>query len=259
VRYLFTDSDLAADRLRYLAEVYAATTRQFVLQALGGRPGLVVDLGCGPGCTTHLLAEVSECDKAVGLDNSKHFISLADSTKTESVSFLLHDVTREPFPVGPAHVLYCRYLLTHLASPLDAMVAWGTQLRPGGLLLVEEVEWIRNSNPVFAHYLRIVEAMLAAQSNQLYVGPWLNGMEDTDVLKQRSSLVRHVPVMNHQAATMFHMNIQSWKHQPFVRKNYAKETIAELEGALAGLAAGLTGTSEIEWGLRQMVFERPCA
>ena len=92
-KYQFTDTDLAAQRLKYLADVYAESTRDFILDAVNYRPRLVLDLGCGPGYTTHLLADLTQCSQIVGLDNSKRFISLAERNKTDQVSFRLHDIT----------------------------------------------------------------------------------------------------------------------------------------------------------------------
>jgi trans-aconitate 2-methyltransferase len=255
-KYQFTDTDLAARRLEYLAKVYAASTRDFIFEAVVHRPQLVLDLGCGPGYTTHFLAQLTQCHRAIGLDNSKRFISLAEQTQANQVSFCLHEVTSVPFPVEPGDLLYCRYLLSHLDDPLNVVGQWATQLQPQGLLLIEEVEWIRTTHEVFTTYLGIIEALLANQSAQLYVGPTLNRLEHTALLKKRSSQVRHIPVSTRQAATMFYMNIQSWKHQPFVQATYAAKMIAELEDDLKSLSTAPNNTGDIEWGLRQLVLER---
>ena len=93
MRYLLGDTYLAARRLKVLAEVYKESTRSFVLESVDDDPHLLVDLGCGPGHTTHFLADILRCDRAVGLDNSEHFIELARKTETDLISFRLHDVT----------------------------------------------------------------------------------------------------------------------------------------------------------------------
>ena len=162
--YLFGDTDIAARRLQVLAEVFADSTRQFLLQAATGTRHLAVDLGCGPGFSTHLLASVVACDQVVGFDKSQYFITLARETTTATVSFHLHDVASAPLPVPPADLLFCRLLLTHLREPHSVIARWATQLRPGGLLLMEEVEWIDTGHPVFKPYLDIVEALLRHQS-----------------------------------------------------------------------------------------------
>jgi len=256
VQYLFGDSDIAARRLEVLAEVFAEPTRAFVLEAVAERPRLAVDLGCGPGCSTKFLAGILDFDCIVGLDSSEHFISLAKKNQPEKFSFHLHDVTTVPFPVEPGDMLYCRFLLTHLPDPQAVVAEWAAQLRPKGLLLMEEVEWIRTRNSVFGFYLSIVEDMLTDKSAALYVGPALDRLRSAPGLERRSSKVANLLVPTHHAAAMFYLNIRTWKDQPFVRDNYSVSTIERLEKDLENLAGKSSGEMEIEWGLRQIVFER---
>ena len=81
-----------------------------------------------------------------------------------------HDVTQVPFPDGPVDLLYSRFLLTHLSDHRNVLDRWATQLHDQGLLMLEEVEAIDTDNEVFRLYLEIVEAMLAEQSQNLYIG-----------------------------------------------------------------------------------------
>ncbi len=256
MEYLFGDTDTAASRLKVLADTFAESTSAFLCGLSIGKPALTIDLGCGPGYSTHLLADALECERIVGLDNSEHFISIARRAETGRVSFLLHDVTSLPFTLREADILYCRMLLTHLKDPLSLIARWATQLRPEGLLLIEEVEWIRTSNFVFNSYIEIVEKMLEGQSNNLYIGPLLDGLEDTEAVKRRASSVRRLSVENRRAAAMFYLNLQHWRDTPFIRRNYSPEVIDKLGRDLKDIGNGLEGVSEIEWGLRQVVYEK---
>jgi trans-aconitate 2-methyltransferase len=75
--YAFGDSAAAARRLDLLADLFAPTTRA-LLERFAGRPlDLAVDLGCGTGHTTRLLASVLGPRRAVGLDQSASFVALA--------------------------------------------------------------------------------------------------------------------------------------------------------------------------------------
>src|SRR5207244_1657699 len=74
VSYAFGDSDLAAYRLQQLAVVFAPSTREFLLREGLPQCRQAVDLGSGPGCTTHLLAETLGCERVVGLDCSPRFV-----------------------------------------------------------------------------------------------------------------------------------------------------------------------------------------
>jgi SAM-dependent methyltransferase len=256
MQYQFGDTELAAHRLEVLAGVYADSTRAFLRKAVTDSPRLALDLGCGPGFTTHLLAETVRCEQAIGLDSSEHFISLAKNTATKRISFITHDVTSVPFPVEASDLIFCRYLLSHLREPHALVSKWATQLRPRGLLLMEENEWIFTHNEVFALYLNIVDAMLEHQSVELYVGKTLDRLEDNDVIRRKSSEVRRVRVATRRAAAMFYMNIQTWKHQPFIRENYPASVIEDLQKDLEKLAGQSGDEISIEWGLRQIVFER---
>lgn len=254
-RYAFGDTNLAASRLATVAEVFAPTSRSFLSDFAQGPFDLALDLGCGPGHTTHLLAKVLRPRRVVGIDRSEYFVSLARSTATNGVSFVEHDVTVVPFPTGAADLIYCRFLLTHLAHPQRMVEEWSTQLRPGGILLLDEVEWIRTTHPVFGAYLEIVAAMLDGQGNELYVGPLLETMPDPVGLRRRSSRLATLVPASHQAAEMFLMNLRVWRDEPFVREAYGEETLSNLASDLAALAeSGSSG--EIVWGLRQLAYQR---
>ncbi len=254
--YAFGDTDLAARRLALLAETFADSSRAFMREAGDGRPGKAADLGCGPGYSTHLLADSLMPGHTVGLDNSESFLDLARPTASDNVSFRLHDITTGPFPCGPYDLLFSRFELTHLRRPEAVVELWGSQLSPRGVLLMEEVEYVGTTHPVFTSYLDIQQAMLTEQGNLLYIGPVLDAISGTDSLERRSSNVQAIPIPADRAAAMFHMNIGVWRHNDFVRRTYAKPDLDELEAALAAMASGRTHTSPVEWGLRRIVMQR---
>jgi trans-aconitate 2-methyltransferase len=254
--YTFGDSAVAARRLELLAQAFADSSREFLTACGAGGSRLAVDLGCGPGCSTRLLAEVVGCERVVGLDISEAFLEQARQQSTEQISFRVHDFTSVPLPVGPCDLLYARFELSHVREPTQLIHAWATQLSTGGLLLLEETEWIETSQPAFARYLRIVDSMLADQGARLYVGSDLSRIAATDTLKLRMSRLCRPTVSNQMAATLFHLNIQTWKHQRFIREQFSPVMIGELEEELERLARAAPPQPVIQWGLRQLAFER---
>ncbi len=253
--YLFKDTDRAADRLRILADVFAVSSHAFMQDVVNTAPEVALDLGCGPGYTTRLLADTTHCGRAIVLDSSEHFLTLAARSASKRLSFVRHDVTQIPFPTGLSDLIFCRMLLTHLQDPLSVIERWSTQLRPQGLLLMEEVEWIRTTHSLFRDYLTIVAAMLEQQANQLYIGPQLDKQQTNQEIKRRISRVYHLPVSTAQAASMFFLNVQTWKSQPFVQQHYSVSIIDQIERNLQELAETSTNTDEIEWGMRQIAYE----
>ena len=58
--YAFGDSAPAARRLALLADLFEPASQPFLARFAGRQLGLAVDLGCGTGYTTRLLASVLE-------------------------------------------------------------------------------------------------------------------------------------------------------------------------------------------------------
>jgi SAM-dependent methyltransferase len=249
-------SELAAARLELVARVFEPATRALLREAGPGARDLGIDLGCGPGHTTALLAEVVRCRRTVGLDLSSEFIERARGHASDRVSFQVHDVTTVPFPLGPADLLYCRFLLTHLRDPAELLARWATQLAPGGLLMVEEVEWIVTSSPTLEEYLEILDRMLRSQSNQLYVGPELERAPVPGSLAKRKSAIFQLPVFPAHAAAMFGMNLRTWRGHSFVRENLEEREIQRLERDLDALRTHPPAGVGIVWQLRHLVYQR---
>jgi trans-aconitate 2-methyltransferase len=255
--YLFGDSDKAAQRLKLLACVYQESTRAFLENAAGSvRFQLALDLGCGPGFTTHLISDTLRCDRVMGLDASASFIRMARATVGERISFLEHDITAIPFPSGCANLIFSRFLLTHLRDPDFVVAKWATQLEPNGLLLLEETENIHTVHPVFGRYLAIVEATLARQSNRLHAGHLVACLDSPGGLKATFSELRSLPVRNCDAASMFVLNLNTWKDSEFVRANYSRDSIVELEQALTEIAVTESSAREIEWNMHQAAWRK---
>ncbi len=260
--YLFGDSDLAAERLRLLAEVFAASTRAFLEQLVAQDPGQILDLGCGPGSTTRLLADVFPRAEVRGLDNSDHFIGIARRVPRKRISYTLADVT-QPLPGGPYDLIYCRYLLTHLAQPELVIAAWAGHLRPRALLAIEENDWIRAEEPAFSKYLGIAEALLGAGGNKLYIGAFLDRSTRWQSVAKQSSELVPIAASNRDAARMFLMNLHSWRSQPagstarrFVEEHHQPSELDRLQRDLEALANDDPARSSIVFGRRRLVLQR---
>jgi hypothetical protein len=158
--------------------------------------------------------------------------------------------------VGPADLLYCRLLLTHLRDPIQLFERWATQLNPGGLLMLEEVESIATNAPALERYLEILDQMLRSQSNRLYIGSELESAPVPRSLAKRKSRILEFPVFPAHAATMFAMNLRTWRDHPFVREHVEEREIERLERDLDALRTQARTSVGIVWKLRHLVFQR---
>jgi trans-aconitate 2-methyltransferase len=253
--YLFGQSDLAALRLEKLGEIFDSASEAFL-----GSPELadgaqsVIDLGCGTGLTTALLA--SRFGAATGLDVADDFLALAASRGISGATFLRHDTTAMPLPGAPAGLIFCRFLLTHLTSPLEALGRWQSQLAPGGLFAAQEVEAIETRSEPISAYLRLLELVLNERKHELYIGPTL-GSQDFGGWRVRRNGVRVHAVDGRRAAEMFAINLQVWRTAPETKNHLTPREVDELEQGLRRKASGMADQGEVVWKLRELVLEKP--
>lgn len=115
----------------------AATTR--LLLALAGplpeRPR-VVDIGCGPGTSTLLLAELTGGD-VLGVDTHEPFL---DELRRRGGTGLNAPMQDLPLPAGSVDLIWAEgsaYIMGFDA----ALAAWRPLLAPDGVLVLTEAEW----------------------------------------------------------------------------------------------------------------------
>ena len=258
-KYAFGDSALAAARLSLLADTYAESSARFLRQSIDFRPELAADLGCGPGYLTHLLAATLNPIRTIGFDNSQNFLAQALPTGNQSVKFERHDITVAPFPHRPFDLMFGRFVLTHLRDPESVIESWINQLRPCGILLIEEVESIESSIPAFATYLDMQESMLMEQGNLLYVGPRIGAIAGFANARLKTNQVTYLNVAPSRAANMFHMNLESVREREFFRRSCDQVELDRLDQDLRAIAqCGTCGSTDpaVKWGLRQIALER---
>ena len=253
--YAFGDSAAAARRLDLLAALFEPTTRAFLEQSAGRELGLAVDLGCGTGHTTRLLASVLGPRRTLGLDQSASFVARATGAAPPGVGFAVHDVTTVPFPAGPADLCFCRLLLSHLPDPAAVVAAWATQLAPDGLLLVDEVDQIHTADPALHGYLEVIGALLASRGQTLEVGPLLHRLPDPPGLARRHDRVAVLAPPAGRAAAMFAENLGVWGGQA-VRDGLADRRELDALGADLAAVAGGGRAATITWELRQIAWQR---
>lgn len=253
--YAYGDSELAAARLGLVAQVFDPTSRAFLERAAGGPVELAVDLGCGPGYTTRLMADVLRPERTVGLDRSGPFVERARSGAPAGVEFVRHDVREVPFPVGSADLIYSRLLLSHLPDRPEVLARWATQLAPGGRVLLDELEDVETEDPWFLAYVKLASARVAWGGGRLLVGPELEAAPDPEGLTREASDVVTFSPARGRAASIFRMNMDVLIHDPLVREAHSDEELGELRGAL-GRIEGADAHVPSTWHLRQMVFRR---
>jgi trans-aconitate 2-methyltransferase len=254
-RYTFGDTPVAARRLQLLSDAFESSTRAFLVEAAPGAPGVALDLGCGAGASTRLLAEVTGARHTVGVDTSTAFLEVASGQPAPGIGFVCHDATTVPLPGAPADLIYCRLLLAHVPDPAATVRAWATQLAPGGRLLVDEMEWIDAAHPVLAAYEAVVLDLVASRGAPMYAGPMVATILGAPGWRQCGNAVRKVSIPAPTAARIYELNLTTWRDDPHIREHHSADQIDGLARDLRELAES-TGADPVVWALRQVAFER---
>ena len=265
--YTFGDTDVEAARLALVSEIFGPTSEELLAQAVERPPALAYDLGCGPGHTTRLVAKATGATLTVGLERSEAHLVRARAGAPEGVRFVTWDVGDLPFPAGPADLAYARLLLAHLEDPVAAASSWATQLNVGGLLVIDELEWIATDHPVLQAHLHLASSLAATTGAKMCAGPLLAGLGDVPGLRRRLRRVVELPVPTATSAAMFEMSLDAWGKGILAAGLCDRGVLCELADALSALRDS-PATGEITWGLHQAVYEvlapgaratRPCA
>jgi SAM-dependent methyltransferase len=244
----------AQRRLDLWAEMFAPASRPFLASTPPG-PDLALDLGCASGHTTRLLAETLRPRRCVGIDMSAGHLEAARATAAEGVEFVEHDATEAPFPTGPADLIYCRFLLPHVRDPLAAVRGWAGQLRPGGRILLDEVERIGgdedDTGPVH-RYLEMGGLLEQRHGGaRPEVGPLLGSGAFPAPLRSISNEVVTLRPPARIAASIFLLNLRAWRRDPVLAERASD--LDRLRSELEAMAAS-TATAPVTWHLRQVAL-----
>jgi len=254
--YTFGDTDEASSRLRHLAVLYEPETRALLERSPIRSPHVAIDLGCGPGWSTVLVREILEPRRTIGLDASERFILEARRNHGPELEFHVRDVIHAPFPVANPDVLFCRFLLTHIAPPGDALAAWAKGAAPGAILFIHETESLQAENPAIHRYYELVGLLQEHYGQALYIG----GLLEAFLERSGWNILESERIMLDKPArkmTELHLsNLRTWRNDEYAKKAFNPAEIDELQRSLADIVSGKTNAGIVVNVARQIVARR---
>ena len=169
------------ERLRILSRVMQPTTLS-LLYRVGIQPGMAcLDAGSGGGDVTFDLARLTgPGGRVVGIDSDQTVIEIARcetaKRKLENVDFWLADIARSELK-SDFDLVYARFLLTHLRDPGAVLSRMRQALRPGGVLVVEDIDFrghfCHPDNPAFWRYVELYTETVRRRGGDANIGPRL--------------------------------------------------------------------------------------
>ena len=181
IEYAIRGGLAGRERLRILARtLHSGTSALF--DRLGVGAGMrCLDVGCGGGdVTLELARRVGPRGQVVGVDIDATKLGLARQEAAEqgitNVEFRALDIRSGDAGTG-FDLVYARFLLTHLADPASAIAAFGRALRPGGLLIVEDIDFKGSfawpETAAFRRYCELYYAVVHRRGGDPDIGPRL--------------------------------------------------------------------------------------
>ena len=113
-----------------------------LLPLLPSAPASIIDLGCGTGSLSVLLAEAGHAVR--GVDFSARMVEAAARKAAAAgvpAEFTQGDAAEPPYREASADVVLARHVLWALPDPAAALRKWVRLLKPGGLLVLIEGRW----------------------------------------------------------------------------------------------------------------------
>ncbi|MEV7525376.1 class I SAM-dependent methyltransferase [Streptomyces sp. NPDC091371] len=115
-------------------------------------PADVLDVGCGTGSLSQLLAEAGH--RVTGVDLAPRMVDQARAKLTAAglqARFLVGDAAVPPTGGEQFDLLLCRHLVWTLPDPKAALREWIARIRPGGTLVLIEGRWRESGQAGFPY------------------------------------------------------------------------------------------------------------
>jgi len=178
-KYVLATGDMAIERLKVVEATHGPDTQAFLKRA-GLREGMhVADIGCGVGIVSQWIAsQVGPSGSVVGVDASAEQVQTATQLARQAgftnLQFHTASAYATGLPYGTFDMVFCRFLLMHLAQPEKALREMVALLKPAGVLAVEDGDFTAAfcwpPSPAYERCFELYRAAGAQQGADFTIG-----------------------------------------------------------------------------------------
>jgi SAM-dependent methyltransferase len=168
-------------RLKLLSRIMHASTMS-LLDRAGILPGMTCfDIGCGSGdVSIELARRVGPQGHVTGVDLDATKVELAQAEAAQlmisNVEFRVLDIC-DSDSVSAFDLVYARFLLTHLRDPAGVVAAIKRMLKPGGLVILEDIDFsghfVYPESAAFNRYHELYCTVVRRRGGNPNIGPHL--------------------------------------------------------------------------------------
>jgi len=194
-RYAIRGGNEGKERLDVLARVLVPTTTQ-MLERVGLTTGMkCLDVGCGGGHVTILMAGIVGPEgRVIGTDTDAEILALAredaKAAKVTNVEFQQQDACACLWH-NKFDVAYARFLVSHLDKPEKCLTAMVEACLPGGTILIEDTDFAGSfcypACAAYERYKELYQELVQRMGGDSNIGPRLPalfrraGIQDVEV------------------------------------------------------------------------------
>ena len=178
--YIIRGGPEGRERLRLVARVMAPATGALLDRVGVADDATCLDVGSGGGDVTLELARRARSGRVVGIDVDEAKIEIARAEAREAgidnVEYRCEDLRSAE--LGSAFdIVHARFVLTHLTDPQAAADGLVRALRPGGVLVVQDIDYSGSfcepRHPSFERYVDLYSLAARARGVDPDIGPRL--------------------------------------------------------------------------------------
>lgn len=176
--YTLDNSWTDADRRLGMLELYLDESTKRRVKQLGhvASGSDCLEIGAGRGSIVKWLSEVvGETGTVTAIDINTNLIK---SLSSKNIKILQQDVTKEPIPVEAFDFVHARWTMCHISQRDEVLGKIIRALRPGGLLLLEEIDFsslISTQNSPYRKFFESIVKMLTRAGGD---GNWARSLVD---------------------------------------------------------------------------------
>lgn len=172
------------ERLRLLSEVMGPSTAALLAETGIPAGSKCLDIGCGGGDVTFELARAAgPTGEAIGIDRDETLIDIArresDQKGIDNIKFEVRDVI-DWEPSELFDIVYARFLLTHLPDPDRLITTIRRNIRAGGMIIVEDIDFRGHFSepdcPALRRYVEFYTKSVHLRGADPNIGPRLPGL-----------------------------------------------------------------------------------